>query len=294
MTKKTQRDKEEALKLERKRPLSDPILRRFYTRRTGVPSQCLRKSPPGNTSVDEKIPSRCCPLTDGRYYVVPREWCHRWRKYIRTGEGGPCGAPDAACLVCDAHSLLLLPPHLESFLAGDNPQLLASHDFFVDVPSETPQSPIMARAAIPGQAPDQAAARAMMEAGLSTSQISQQLSALRLLEQQRVDQNVMLDNIDAPVAASTPSKNELLDRENHSVVEILSQQEYQALEAFWPPGSSFGLFMEIRQGRDVWGTQLCRDCDATGRSHDFHVKNRARGWVKKSSDKARAPASLEY
>ena len=142
--------------------------------------------------------------------------------------------------------------------------------------------------------PDQSTVQAMLEAGLSEDQVGHQLAALRLLEQQRQQNVIMLDNIDAPVAVSTPSRNELLDRENHAVVEILSKEEYQALEACWPPGSSFGLRLEVCKGRDVWCTQLCRECDATGRSHDFHVKNRARSWVKKSSEKPRAPASLEY
>ncbi len=67
-----------------------------------------------------------CPLAPGVYCVLPRSWCHKWRKYIKTGEGGrPC-APDTSVCLCDAHRLPLIPPHLESFLYGESSSLLGT------------------------------------------------------------------------------------------------------------------------------------------------------------------------
>jgi hypothetical protein len=95
-----------------------------------------------------------------------------------------------------------------------------------------------------------------------------------------------------------PTKNELLDRENHSVVEILTREEFLALKRWWPASSSSSVFAMSfavdAAGCVSFGVPPCRDCDATGRSHAISIKNRARGWIKRSADKPRAPASLEY
>ena len=42
------------------------------------------------------------------YNVLPREWCHRWRKYIKSGEGGMPEAPDASGEFVSVNSVQLL------------------------------------------------------------------------------------------------------------------------------------------------------------------------------------------
>jgi len=137
-------------KEERKKPLQNEFLRRFYKRaRGGVPEDCLTVLPDkdnngrySSSTLDSRNSAETplgkkgsfyksankilCPLVPGVYYVLPRAWCHRWRKYIKTGEGGrPC-APDTSACLCDAHRLPLIPPHLESFLYGESTSLLGT------------------------------------------------------------------------------------------------------------------------------------------------------------------------
>ena len=100
--KKSEADRLEQEKLERKRPLADEHIRRFYTRRTGVPAQAISPT----------APLGVCPLVPGKYYVLSRAWCYAWRRYIKTGENGLPSPPDASDLLCHAHRLPLLPPHL--------------------------------------------------------------------------------------------------------------------------------------------------------------------------------------
>ena len=294
--KKSEADRLEQEKLERKRPLADENIRRFYTRRTGVPSR----------AVSETAPLGVCPLVPGKYYVLPRAWCYSWRRYIKTGEGGgPPTPPDAASLLCHAHRLALLPPHLEAYLDGDSPELLAAYpgNSGDEISSPVPVAAASAAAAIApaqpvavlGQAPDPDVLRAMREAGYEESpfRLGRQLSILRELEEIR--------RVPPPPAAAEPStpvasRNELLDRENHAVVEILEEAEYQALQKEWK-GQGFALSFVIDNNTrlPVFNTtQLCRECDATGREHHLHIKNRRRSVLRKSADKGRAPASLEY
>ena len=129
---------------ERKRPLQNSHVRKFYSRSNrGVPKDCL-KFPEGeyenkfavNVNPMKKFENSrsgssgsnvgSCPLIPGVYYILPRAWCHKWRKYIKTGEGSrPC-APDSSSCLCDAHRLPLIPPHLEVFLYGETTSLLGT------------------------------------------------------------------------------------------------------------------------------------------------------------------------
>ena len=259
---------------------------------------------------------------DGTYYVLPRSWCHGWRRFIKTGEGGlsptKYAPPDATCLLCDSHRMALLPPHLEAFLSGESSQLLEAAGTWQSSAAAASNSNVTAFPALPpGQAPTDALV-AMRALGLSEMEISQQLTAMRSIETQRLRQQRQashgLEGADGD--ASNVSRNELLDRENHSVVEILTHEELRALEACWPGVTVFALRFAVQQQRGKgqkqcqqddtededtfvhcglkFCTPICQSCDATGRQCAVSVKNRARGWVKKSSDKARAPASLEY
>lgn len=268
-------DAKERAKLERKKPLADDDVRRFYTRKNGVPNQCL---------VDNQ-------LVEGVYYVLPRSWCFAWRKFIKTGEGGQPTPPDAASLLCHAHRLLLVPPHLDQFLLGKSNQLmsasceqqgqgratsggvagLSSPDSSIrGSTSATSISSPFARSP-PGAAPDQDSFQAVRAAGFSWEEISRQMNAIRLLE---------TNNTAAPLGhvASSTIRNDLLDLENYSVVEILSAAEYAALEK-WFPHPSFALTFEKRgnnSGKIAWSTPVCYDCDASGKSSHVSIKQRSR------------------
>ncbi len=116
---------------ERRMPLENEYVRKFYNRTRGVPKECLiipegeyensfnKMSPLGKKGLS-------CPLVSGVYYVLPRSWCHAWRKYMKSGEGTrPC-APETSLCLCDAHRLPLIPPHLEAYLYGDTSSLLGT------------------------------------------------------------------------------------------------------------------------------------------------------------------------
>jgi hypothetical protein len=335
-------DQQEAAKQQRKLPLKDPVIRRFYTRTRGVPEDSLRgrartagnsdaqsdvtaeasseqdqKPPALATPVKGLQPLVSCPLMDGVYYVLPRAWCHGWRHFMKTGEGGMSAnsalfsPPDAASLLCDAHNLALLPPHLEAFLYGESSQLLEGSGSNIPVSTVASVSPA---ALPPGQGPTLESIQAMRLLGLSDNEISRQVSAMRSIEgqQQQLQREALAINAAAMEAAASVSRNELLDRENHSVVEILSQAEFRALTACWPGTNVFALRFTVQTSLDgvaavaaptgdalVCGgvnfcTPVCRSCDSTGRQCSMSIKNRARGWVKKSTEKSRSPASLEY
>lgn len=111
---------------ERKLPLSCPLVRGFYSRRTGVPKESLVFHE--DISVAKSFPKmrngNICPLKVGVYNVIPKTWCHRWRKYIKNGDGGKPPAPDTSSCLCDGHRLPLVPPHLKAFLCGENINLM--------------------------------------------------------------------------------------------------------------------------------------------------------------------------
>ena len=132
---------------ERKKPLSCPLVRGFYCRRSGVPKDCLVFEQDSghsigtstgftgtcSTSTPSKVARKCppslrngaiCPLVPGVYNILPRAWCHRWRKYIKIGEGGRPPAPDTSACLCDGHRLPLVSPHLRAFLYGQTAALM--------------------------------------------------------------------------------------------------------------------------------------------------------------------------
>lgn len=100
--KKTESDRLEQEKMERKKPLANALVRQFYTRTKGVPMHCLVDNI--NSGV-----AGTCPLVCGKYVILPRSWCHQWRRYVKTGEGSLPLPPDSSALLCDAHKLALLP-----------------------------------------------------------------------------------------------------------------------------------------------------------------------------------------
>lgn len=283
---KQQHDAQEVAKLKRKEPLRNPYIRKFYTRTKGMPEQCLVRHQ-NKDDLDRKLPARVggdCPLVDGTYYVLSRSWCHGWRRFIKTGEGGQTPtkhiAPDAACLLCDAHRMALLPPHLESFLYGESSVLLAV----------APPLVTTSITAATAQSPSQESIQAMRSLGWNEVEMARQVSAMRRIE--------TLQQQRQSVESTPESRNEALDRENHTVVEIVTEDEFRALERCWPGTVVFGLRVIVKNGMADYDTPICRSCDATGRSTPVTIRRRVSRWDKKSkkgSEKVqRAPASLEY
>ena len=84
---------------------------------------------------------------------------------------------------------------------------------------------------------------------------------------------------DGTTSSSTGTResiNEQLDRENYRVVEILTDEEFAALEKWWPDISvNYALRFAVTEdetGRGttvVWSTPPCRECDASGNCHEF-------------------------
>eukprot|EP00550_Attheya_septentrionalis_P000269 CAMPEP_0198291872 /NCGR_PEP_ID=MMETSP1449-20131203/9238_1 /TAXON_ID=420275 /ORGANISM="Attheya septentrionalis, Strain CCMP2084" /LENGTH=560 /DNA_ID=CAMNT_0043990557 /DNA_START=408 /DNA_END=2090 /DNA_ORIENTATION=- len=300
---------------ERKLPLSCPLVRSIYTRSKGVPthrlvsnndstglssSGALAYSTPIRGQAQRKV---ACPLKPGVYQALPRAWCHGWRKYLRTGEGDrPC-APDSSACLCDAHKLPLMPPHLEEFLNGETTTLLSSGGNQSDVGSPsnaTPATPLAGtpRPVVPvGWNPlparDDDMMNSLLSAGLSEAEVQTQRMAMLSMERQNPYGNVhTLHDIPTEGAATTPNQhrtNEQLDRENKIVVEILTDEEFTALEQWWPEiCSSYALRFAVlepdvnRRSQIIWSTPPCRECDGTGRGcNNVVVRNRAR--IKRSS-----------
>jgi hypothetical protein len=282
---KTEKDIVEQAKLARKKPLSNSHVRRFYTRTRGVPNHCLVSEPSTNT----------CPMTSGTYFIIPRAWCHHWRRYIKTGEGSMPHPPESSAFLCDAHKHALLPPHLEAYLNGETSQLLSTIR-----PAETPMSPISPRASftsVPvGVQPnmDAATVHALMAAGISQAELATQRMAMLQLEQQQEPRSP------APcLELSSSTQNDMLDRENHVVVELVTEEEWAALQetGCWPKQlNQFLVSITVPPGgKFSFSTLPCRECDPTGSRFTAcaEIKYRRKRWEPKSVEQRRTP-HVEY
>lgn len=326
---------------ERKRPLSCPLVRGFYMRHRGLPSHCLTNSRDGGTaSAVASLASivggtRECPLVPGVYNALPRSWCHRWRKYIKSGEGSrPCAPETSACL-CDAHRLPLIPPHLEAFLYGETSSLLSVTNYsslsanngsiFEDGrtidggrrlssprPLPVGMYPVgeqLGRARNASMTPptgdrvDANIIAALRASGASEVEIQMQRMAMLEFEEQR--QQRIHEHHERHAAGATLEEhmtpeerrtliNTQLDRENKVVVELLTDEEFNALEKWWPEiHSSYALkFAIVETGESngkrevVWTTPPCRECEPSGSAnHDFVLRNRARNKGKNNTTK---------
>eukprot|EP00566_Odontella_aurita_P006269 CAMPEP_0113543844 /NCGR_PEP_ID=MMETSP0015_2-20120614/10380_1 /TAXON_ID=2838 /ORGANISM="Odontella" /LENGTH=612 /DNA_ID=CAMNT_0000444041 /DNA_START=599 /DNA_END=2437 /DNA_ORIENTATION=+ /assembly_acc=CAM_ASM_000160 len=256
-----------------------------------TPTKASVGSPPG------------CPLRPGVYNALPRSWCHSWRKYLKTGEGDRPLPPDASFLLCDGHRLPLVPPHLESYLYGETPSLLtcsgttniedaSCRSFAVGSQNaETISSPF---SPVPvGYNPVISSSDtdvALRAAGLSELELqSQRLAMLRLEREQHQEVQESLTpqtprsnlrrNSSQENLLSTPDMtrefiNEKLDRENYLVVEILTDEEFAALEKWWPEiHSLYALRFAVTTdtstslGANInWISPPCRECDASGKN----------------------------
>ena len=320
---RAEEDRLEQLKQERKLPLANPHVRRFYTRTRGVPYHCLVENNGENEFGDDggdKMSSPClqrdsssrfaaerCPLSSGTYVMLPRAWCHQWRRYIKTGEGCKPLPPDSCALLCDAHKLALLPPHVEAFLLGDTPQLYSSvkdekQQYGVSSPSPVMASIAAASVAIPpspvGVQPilDAETINALVAAGISRAEAATQRMAMMRLEEERHQQQqeqervISLDDLNNNNSSSTPRRsrecnNELLDRENHVVTELVTHEEWLALQetGSWRKQiSAYTMCVTVdNDGSFAFSTMPCRECDPTGlrfgsscaSMKNIHVKN---------------------
>lgn len=302
-------DRKEEEKANRKKPLSCPLVRGFYTRASkGFPSHCLVPPKPLPLEMSEigkvetshdgfsmfsPIPlqyERTCPLKPGVYCALPRSWCYKWRKYMKNG--GDCPPPpDASECLCEAHSLPLVPPHLESFLRGETTTLLGGTS---NLPAAPPTSPFASTSLPVGasfsspsarRTSDSSTLQALRAAGLSESEVHAQRLAMARIEDERI---AMVNEARRPRSDSTSSTgqeritNEQLDRENRVVVEILTDDEVTALESLYPrvTGGTYALRFAVIEGcggqsEIVWTTQPCRECDPSSSSEGcFSMRNR--------------------
>lgn len=264
----------------RKKPLSCPLVRGFYTRRNGVPKDSLVAfasnaserdpftSPVARRTSNASLFGRAdCPLLPGVYSCLPRSWCHGWRKYIKSGGEMP-PAPDSSSILCDAHRLPLLPPHLESFLNGETENLLDVANISSNNLSNSNQNtPTITHASIPvGHSPvefrlggrynlerQQLSQNDIMDlsvlraSGIPESEIQLQRIAMLQIEETRARerrheeilqrQNQIHFGRDERILSPEEVRaniNAHLDRENRVVVEILTDEEITALEHWWP------------------------------------------------------------
>lgn len=306
---KNEQDRAEKEKLERKLPLADPLVRRFYTRTRGIPTDCLvaedsMESPP-DFSLMEKC-KRCCPLKSGTYVILPRAWCHQWRRYIKTGEGSMPSPPDSSALLCDAHKYALIPPHLEAFLNGETAQLLSTTRVSSDVVAQMPLCPTSPAGSfslnhVPvGVQPslDLEMVNALMAAGLSPAEMATQRMAMLQIQQEQQQQQQLPARRDSAAAAAV-TLNDLLDRENHVVVELVTEEEWAAIREVggWPKQlSHFAVRVTVRDNQSfAVSTQACRECDPTGSRFlaCAEVKYRRKRWEPKSVEQKRIPR-VEY
>merc|ERR1712232_321656 len=273
--KKVQQDLIDLEKLERKKILDNVHVRKFYTRPgKGVPVHCLKEIAPNTTT--------SCPLLPGIYYTLPREWCYKWRKFVRSGDGERPHAPDASNLLCDAHRLPLIPPHLEDYLYGYTTSLLgtanASNDEQQEITTPTNIRTLHYHTPTNANTTTLTEDEAMM---LSTGIITP--NELHLQRFQYLNLSSPNNTTTPLTTPPKPTRQEYLDINNQVVVEILTDDEYLALEQYWPEISkSFVLkFAVVDDGTIVWSTSPCQDCDAGHPDVNYTVRNRARGRLKK-------------
>jgi hypothetical protein len=300
-SRKNEQDRFEKEKLQRKQPLANPLVRRVYTRTRGVPTDCLVSdaSDTNNTSTSEKG----CPLKSGTYVIILRAWCHQWRHYMKTGEGSMPVPPDSSALLCDAHKYALLPPHLEHFLDGSTPQLLSTikvsspYDT-VQIPPPSPGTPASIFTTLPvGVQPslDLETLNALVAAGFSQTEVAAQRMAMLQLQQEQRQAPA------TPTAArfdTLTSLNDMLDRENHVVVELVTEDEWAALRetGCWPIQLDFAVRVTVQDNQKFhFSTHPCRECDPTGSRFlaCAEVKYRRKRWEPKSVEQKRIPR-VEY
>lgn len=182
-------------------------------------------------------------------------------------------------------------PHLEAFLRGETPQLYSSvkdgRQDGVSSPSPVMASIAASSVVVPrspvGVQPvlDAETINALVAAGISrTEAVSQRMAMMRLEEerhqQQQQEQRVItLDDLDNESNNNSTRRrsrescnNELLDRENHVVTELVTHEEWLALQEVgsWRKQiSAYTMCVTVdNDGSFAFSTMPCRECDPTG------------------------------
>jgi hypothetical protein len=181
--------------------------------------------------------------------------------------------------------LYVLQPHLEAFLRGETPQLYASVKDGRQVGSLSP-SPVLASVAaasvaVPrspvGVQPvlDAETINALVAAGISRTEAATQRMAMMRLEderqqQQQHQQQRVMGLTDQRESSSSCCNNELLDRENHVVTELVTHEEWLSLQetGCWRTQiSAYSMCVTVdnKNGSSfAFSTLPCRECDPTG------------------------------
>jgi hypothetical protein len=186
---------------------------------------------------------------------------------------------------------------LEAFLCGATSQLLASVKQDLVTPpaaSVVPSSPV----GVVQSTLDLSLINSLVAAGIPQEELTSQ--RLAMMQLQRENLAAAADATPIPRRESS-CNNELLDRENHVVVELVSLEEWLALQETgrWPKQvSHYCVTVDIDDKGNVgFSTLPCRDCDASGLRFTScaSVKNkfRSKRWEPKSIEQKRIP-NLEY
>ncbi|CAM9740076.1 unnamed protein product [Choristocarpus tenellus] len=125
----TERQAKVTVKHLREQEIATPTLRGLFARKAGVPPSAMSPPPsPGTAAAAAASGAPICPLYPGIYHLLPRYWLTEWRGYVRDPKLPPPRALDTSLFLCEGHGLLLAPPHVEGFLAGERRSLLGGLD----------------------------------------------------------------------------------------------------------------------------------------------------------------------
>jgi hypothetical protein len=164
---------------------------------------------------------------------------------------------------------------------------------------------------------DSESMQALQAAGMSHAEIIAQQMALMRIQVQAAppaptrspaahrtssisNANAAVNDDDDDDNNSEFNQNARLDRENHVVVELVTEEEWVALKdtGCWPKQvSSFFFSLTVAEhGRVSYSTLPCRDCDPTGSrfTQRAEIKYRRKRWEPKSVEQKRISNTLDY
>jgi hypothetical protein len=156
-------EKTEAVISERRLDLVPEVLAPLAARKSGVPMHCVtsrvafysgmigdEESPAAQAAAEEANMLAAAaeaewanhggdllqPLVPGLYNLVPRKWLKEWRHYIKDAKAPALPHLDCTPLICQAHSQLVIPPHIEEYLIGLRRGLLTGLGIYPGVVAE--------------------------------------------------------------------------------------------------------------------------------------------------------------
>lgn len=243
---------------DRKKPLNNPLIRGFYLRASrGFPQSYATK---GEHQQNSNVAGEnsTTALSAGAYHAIPRQWCQRWRKYIKTGADKhvSCLPPDAVEMMCDRHCMPLIPDHLRRFVEGESVSLFP--------PNEVLESTSSMSERFEHTSFEFSTVLALQVAAAADGTAIANLDVAHELDLQRA----ALENIRLDSSGGNPSKTSSSNGRPQSLVEIVTEKEFSALEeAFWPEiqGTCFTVKFQVTLDdlgfQSVeWHTKPCREC----------------------------------